>query len=163
MNKINPPIFDKKTLRMIVQEKIAHMSDEKKKKESEIVCIKLIEILTKKDFETLITYVAFDDEIDVFKINKQIEGMWKTLLVIPQSNEEFIVPKNSILIIPWRAFTKEWKRIGRGSGYYDVLLTKYPNTPTIGICFMCQVLTDMPEDSWDKRVDEVVFAGNILE
>jgi 5-formyltetrahydrofolate cyclo-ligase len=75
MNKINPPIFDKKTLRMIVQEKIAHMSDEKKKKESEIVCIKLIEILAKKDFETLITYVAFDDEIDVFEINKQIEEM----------------------------------------------------------------------------------------
>lgn len=53
--------------------------------------------------------------------------------------------------------------MGRGSGYYDKLLEKYKNIPTIGTCFVCQVFGDIPEESWDRRVDEVVFMGNTLE
>lgn len=163
MNKINQPTSDKKTLRAIVQEKIAHMSIDEKKKESAEVCLQVMESLATKNFETIIIYHAFDDEIDVSEIALWWERAWKNVLAIPKSDEDFEIPENSILIVPWRAFTKEWKRIGRGSGYYDVLLTKYKNTPTIGVCFACQVLGDIPEESWDKRVDEVVFAGNILE
>jgi 5-formyltetrahydrofolate cyclo-ligase len=163
MNKTNLPTSDKKTLRAIVQEKIAHMSIDEKKKESTEVCLQITESLATKNFKTIIIYHAFDDEIDISQIALWWEQAWKNVLAIPQSTEAFQIPENSILIVPWRAFTKEWKRIGRGSGYYDRLLEKYSNIPTIGVCFACQVLGDIPEENWDKRVDEVVFARNILE
>ena len=163
MNKINPPTSDKKALRIIVQQKIAHMSLDEKKKESAKVCLLVRKSLATKKFKTIISYHAFDDEVDVSEISLWWERTWKNVLTIPQNNEDFKVPENSILIVPWRAFTKEGKRIGRGTGYYDKLLEKYPDTPTIGVCFICQVLRDIPEDSWDKRVNEVVFAGNTLE
>jgi len=163
MNKTNLPTSDKKTLRAIVQEKIAHMSIDEKEQESMEVCLQVTESLATKNFKTIIIYHAFDDEINISRVALWAEQVWKKLLVIPQSIETFEIPENSILIVPWRAFTKEWKRIGRGSGYYDALLAKYKNTPTIGACFACQVFGDIPEESWDKRVDEVVFAGNILE
>ena len=65
MNKINLPISDKKTLRRIVQEKIAHMSTDEKEQESAEVSLQIIKNLAKKNFKTIITYHAFDDEIDV--------------------------------------------------------------------------------------------------
>jgi hypothetical protein len=41
------------------------MPEEVKKKESDIVCQKLRDILSKKRFDTLITYSPFHDEIDI--------------------------------------------------------------------------------------------------
>lgn len=146
-----------------MQEKIAQMSIDEKEEESKNVCTQFAKSLFNKKFKTIITYDAFDDEINIAPITLWAEKMWKIILTIPQNNEAFEIPENSILIVPWRAFTKEWKRIGRGSGYYDKLLEKYKNIPTIGVCFACQVFGDIPEESWDRRVDEVVFMGNTLE
>ena len=68
MNKINQPTSDKKTLRAIVQEKIAHMSIDEKDRESVNVCLQITKILAKKNFKTIILYHAFDDEIDVSRV-----------------------------------------------------------------------------------------------
>jgi len=62
------------------------------------------------------------------------------------------------MLVPGRAFTKDGKRIGRGSGYYDKLLSKDPHLQTIGVCFNCQIFEDLPQDEWDQKMDEVVFA-----
>lgn len=69
MNKTNLPTSDKKTLRAVVQESIARLSSEEKEKESQKVCVQLIKILSDKYFETLITYDAFDDEINISYID----------------------------------------------------------------------------------------------
>lgn len=65
MNKTNLPTSDKKTLRKIVQEKIALMSIDEKEQESAEVSLQIIKSLATKKFKTIITYHAFDDEIDV--------------------------------------------------------------------------------------------------
>jgi 5-formyltetrahydrofolate cyclo-ligase len=65
--------------------------------------------------------------------------------------------------VPGRAFTRDGRRIGRWSGYYDKLINQYPNSQTIGVCFRCQMFEKLPEDSWDKRMDEVVFPSINLE
>jgi len=69
MNKINPPTSDKKALRIIVQQKIAHMSLDEKKKESAKVCLLVRKSLATKKFKTIISYHAFDDEVDVSEIS----------------------------------------------------------------------------------------------
>ncbi len=68
MNKINQPTSDKKTLRVLVQEKIAHMSTHEKGQESINVCLQITKSLAKKNFKTIILYHAFDDEIDVSRV-----------------------------------------------------------------------------------------------
>jgi len=65
MNKINPPTSDKKTLRVLVQEKIAQMSIDEKERESVDVSLRITKSLAEKNFKTIILYHAFDDEIDV--------------------------------------------------------------------------------------------------
>ena len=62
--------MNKSDIRILVQEKISHMSEKEKENESSIVYTKLISILSEKEFETIITYHAFDDEIDISKIGE---------------------------------------------------------------------------------------------
>ena len=75
MNKINPPTFDKKTLRAIVQERIAQMSIDEKEEESKNVCTQFAKSLLNKKFKTIITYDAFNDEINIAPITLWAEKM----------------------------------------------------------------------------------------
>lgn len=163
MNKINPPTSDKKDYRTTVQERISLMSLTQKQRESEAVSKKLIHIASEKKYETILGYEAFDDEVDIGLFLTWCRQNGKNISIIPQSTEVFEVPQNALLIVPGRAFTKEGKRIGRGSGYYDKLIEKYNPSYTVGVCFDCQIFDTLPEEKWDKRVNEVVFARNALE
>jgi 5-formyltetrahydrofolate cyclo-ligase len=60
--------MDKPAIRLLVQEKISHMSADHKQQESKNVCTQLTEILSKKEFNTVITYQAFPDEVDISEI-----------------------------------------------------------------------------------------------
>jgi len=150
--------MDKKTIRLLVQDLIHNLPEETKKQESDIVCQKLRDILSQKNFNTLVTYTAFHDELDVSWISDWCDTGWKNILTIPQSNENITIPPDALILAPGRAFTKDGKRIGRGSGYYDKLLSQHPHLQTIGVCFNCQIFEDLPQDEWDKQMDEVVFA-----
>lgn len=105
--------MDKNAVRSLVQDNISKMPEINKQQESKSVCGKLIEILSRKEFDTIITYHPFDDEIDISKINEWCHNNGKNVLIIPQSTEAFEVPDNAIIIVPGRAFTQDGQRIGR--------------------------------------------------
>lgn len=155
--------MDKNTVRTLVKEKISKLSLREKKTESLEVSKKLIKLLSEKDFKTLVTYTAFEDEIDISEVELWWKKHGKDIYTIPQNNNPIKIPNGSIIIVPGRAFTKNGVRVGRGSGYYDKLLNQNKKTFSIGVCFDCQIFPNLPEESWDQRVDAVVFSGNILE
>lgn len=155
--------MDKNTIRLLVKEQIASLSPHAKMQESEKVCQNLIQKLNQKDFQALITYEAFVDEVDITAVTNCFQNQWKTVIVLAQGMTDVSLPEQSLIILPWRAFTIDGKRIGRGGGFYDKLLANNPTLQTIGVCFACQIFPDIPQDSWDQRVDEVVFAENTLE
>lgn len=154
---------DKKTIRLLVKANIALLTSEEKTQESSEVCQKLMQRLNQIDFETLITYEAFLDELDVSILHHWCRDKWKNIVIIPQSLDDFECPRDSFIIVPWRAFTIEGKRIGRWGGFYDELLSKYPTLHSIGVCYNCQIFENIAQDSWDRPVVEVVFAQNTLE
>lgn len=155
--------MDKNTVRTLVKEKISKLSLREKKTESLEVSKKLIKLLSEKDFKTLVTYTAFEDEVDISEVELWWKEHGKDIYTIPQNNDPVEIPAESIIIVPWRVFTENGIRVGRWSGYYDRLLTQHKNTFSIGVCFACQIFPNLPEESWDQRLDEVVFSGNILE
>jgi 5-formyltetrahydrofolate cyclo-ligase len=155
--------MDKKALRDHIQKQIESLSLEAKQAESISVCNEVITLLGQYDFETLVSYTAFPDEIDTSSIHTWCETHKKKIFLIPQTTEEITLPVNSIILVPGRAFTRAGVRLGRWNGFYDKLLEKSEYILTIGLAFGCQIVLDIPEDSWDKRVDEVVFVENILE
>ena len=60
-----------------------------------------------------------------------------------------------IVFVPGLAFTKAGKRLGRGGGFYDNLLSNYKGKKT-GLCFKEQIKKDLPCERHDRRVDQVI-------
>ncbi len=71
----------------------------------------------------------------------------------------------AIVIVPGRAFTREGLRMGRGNGGYDrwidKQMTRNPTTKTIGICFDCQLQSELPLESHDRSVGIVLTAKGL--
>lgn len=91
-----------------------------------------------------------------------------TGLFEPPGGSETIAPFSiDTVIVPGRAFTKEGIRLGRGNGGYDRWIEKLrkanPDAKCIGVCFECQVVQEIPEESHDQRVDVVMSARHIYE
>ena len=120
------------------------------------------------------TYIHTDSEID---INNDISGYKQLITTYLLSSEielclykepfiknalNILEPENPIKIkevdvflVPGVAFTASGKRLGRGGGYYDKLLSKYPDTLKIGITFNERIMQDLPTESHDISMDYV--------
>jgi len=61
-----------------------------------------------------------------------------------------------LAVIPGMAFDKDGRRLGRGRGYYDRILPLIP-CKKIGLCFPFQFFDNIPTETHDISVDEVVF------
>ncbi len=157
--------MNKDEIRLIVKNKILHMTEVEKEKESKEVSQKLISLLSAQSFETLVSYDPMDDEVNISEVNTWAENQWKDIIIFDQKLSE--VPKletdEIVCIVPGRAFTRDGKRLGRWMGFYDRLLEKNPQAYPIGVCFSCQICPNLPQDVWDKKVSEVVFDWNTLE
>ncbi len=60
-----------------------------------------------------------------------------------------------LIIVPGIAFDREKNRLGRGKGYYDRLLDRYP-CPKVGVCFHFQLFDTIPVELHDRKMDFVV-------
>lgn len=69
---------------------------------------------------------------------------------------DIIENHNIVSIIPGMAFDKSNHRLGRGKGYYDRLLNKFPSLYKIGVCYPFQLLDHIPADAHDITMNEVV-------
>lgn len=61
-----------------------------------------------------------------------------------------------LIVVPGMAFDRQGHRLGRGKGYYDRFLIKYPEVKTIGICFDFQLLDEVPAEPHDQLIDEII-------
>ena len=61
------------------------------------------------------------------------------------------------VIVPGLAFTTAGDRLGYGQGYYDRFLPTV-SAPSVGVCFVDQLVDEMPLTSHDVRVDMVISA-----
>jgi 5-formyltetrahydrofolate cyclo-ligase len=67
------------------------------------------------------------------------------------------------MIVPGVAFTESGHRLGHGRGYYDSYLERcllHPQGPpfTLGLGFKQQIVSNIPCDDHDVKLDEVIFA-----
>lgn len=85
-----------------------------------------------------------------------------TNIVEPIKNDPMTESTISFAIVPGRAFTREGLRMGRGNGGYDrwidEQMTRNPSMMTIGVCFDCQLLQELPMEPHDRPVDAVLTA-----
>ena len=70
------------------------------------------------------------------------------------------VKPQCLMLVPGLAFTPDGRRLGRGGGFYDRVLSKLPeNVRTLGICSSECLFADIPTQEHDRRVDSVLVCG----
>lgn len=92
-----------------------------------------------KDQKKIIPFLAEDVEKGL------IEGPYG----IKQPNRRILRPlplkEIDLAIVPGVAFDRNNNRLGRGAGYYDRLLARFPlTTPTLGLAFDFQIVDSLP-------------------
>lgn len=67
-------------------------------------------------------------------------------------------PPPDLILVPGLAFDRRGGRLGRGGGFYDRFLAGpvAAGLPTLGVCFACQVVPNVPQEPHDARVAALV-------
>jgi 5-formyltetrahydrofolate cyclo-ligase len=65
-----------------------------------------------------------------------------------------------LILVPGMAFDRTGGRLGRGKGYYDRFLTSASGF-VAGVCFDDQLVSEVPREPHDARIDAVVTPSSI--
>ena len=78
---------------------------------------------------------------------------------LTQDDEEGLV-----VFVPGLAFDLYGNRIGRGNGWYDRLLTALGSqVRCIALAFECQMVDEIPADSWDRKVHHIITERRVID
>lgn len=69
-----------------------------------------------------------------------------------------------VFIVPGVVFTRDGRRLGRGGGYYDATLARRSESArTIGVVFELNVVSEIPTEPHDVRVDSLATETGVLD
>jgi len=91
---------------------------------------------------------------------------------LPQFGRDIPWGTCPVVLVPGRVFDRQGGRIGRGKGYYDRFLRSLRQRVTdgeknieviaIGICFLVQVVTEVPRTEQDEPIDHLITEEGVL-
>ena len=173
--------LDKKAVRQMVRAEIAKLSKEEKTSLSTAIFDKIYQLEEVEQSSTIALFVALGDEpqtdLAIAKLAKtkrvvvpRIEGKEMEFYDISEGVQKGafgimepvattpIEPSEiDVMIVPGVAFTPSGARLGRGKGFYDKYLSHSDfRAYTIGVCYPCQVVEELPTEEHDKRLDCVI-------
>ena len=96
------------------------------------------------------------EEMNFYDIS---EGLKKGSFGImePTSNTPIEPSEIDVMIVPGVAFNHSGQRLGRGKGFYDKYLSRKGfRAYTIGVCYPCQLVENLPTELHDKTLDSVI-------
>jgi 5-formyltetrahydrofolate cyclo-ligase len=65
-------------------------------------------------------------------------------------------------VVPGVAFDLRGARLGRGRGWYDRALARYPAGTRLGLAYEFQVVPALPEAPWDVRMHALVTEARLI-
>jgi 5-formyltetrahydrofolate cyclo-ligase len=86
---------------------------------------------------------------------------------IPEPHPKSLRPLDpgalDLIIVPGVAFDESGNRLGYGGGYYDRFFPLLkPRVPLVALAFELQILSAVPVDQWDRRVDYIVTEKRLI-
>ena len=80
------------------------------------------------------------------------------------STREISLKTLDLVIVPGVAFDARGNRLGRGLGYFDRFLSRFPRSvPRVGLAFECQMVPEVPARRHDERMQAVVTEKQLYE
>lgn len=81
--------------------------------------------------------------------------VWKFSILEPK-NDDFS-KEIELFLIPWLAFTKNWKRIWKWKWYYDKYFSENNKNYKVWVCYDFQILNDFEINNFDIIMNEIIF------
>jgi 5-formyltetrahydrofolate cyclo-ligase len=85
---------------------------------------------------------------------------------IRNNPQRHVTPEQlDVVVVPGLAFDRSGNRLGRGKGYYDRFLSLFPSktkTLLIGLAFECQIVEQIPVETWDCPVSIIITENGII-
>jgi 5-formyltetrahydrofolate cyclo-ligase len=173
---------DKRTLRKEIRAEIAKLSTKDKHSLSTQIFSKLENLKEIRRASVIALFIALPDEPETSTFIEQLSHKNKRVVVPriegeemnfydiseglkrgafgimePTSKEPIKPSEIDVMIVPGVAFTRDGLRCGRGKGFYDKYLSHNSfRAFTIGVCYPCQVVENLPTETHDKRLDCVI-------
>jgi 5-formyltetrahydrofolate cyclo-ligase len=149
----------------------------------ERICDKLKQLVDDLKPQVVHTYIPMGAEVDVKPFIQYLLAKEITILapkVLPKRQLQHLVLTNlehledgsfgtvhpagdekyegniDLFIVPGLVFSEDQYRIGYGGGYYDKMLTSYPNAYKAGICYSFQLLKKIPVEPHDVQLDGII-------
>ena len=170
------------------------LSNDEIHKKSEQIFDRICEHSIYKDSKYIFSYMSFRNEVDTSDFHERILNDHKVLVlpkVLSKTHMEFYevshldqlvkskmgilepdatcaLHKNfdekSLMIVPGVGFSRDFKRLGYGGGYYDRYLEKYKkHFVCCGAAFECQWMKEIPCLAHDFLMDLIVTESEWLE
>lgn len=168
-------------LRNIVAQKRRLLKPEEVAEQSALIIAQLEQMTLFREAQTVLLYYPIRNEVDLRPLLTKYEGqktflfpvahrhdmevrpydgedmMRKGRLGIPEPQTATFKGRIDLMIVPGVVFDRHRHRIGRGGGYYDKFIAKYPLVPKIGVCYSFQLQHhDIPHTWRDKKMDRVI-------
>ena len=149
--------MNKEELRKYILEQTKGHSTQELEEASRTICKKLLEHEKIKEAETIVLFWSMKNEVNIHELIPRLVRD-KNVIIITQSadTKPVMPPEDAVIIVPGIAFDNNGCRLGRGKGYYDRFLAGLVKNYKIGICFPWQIIENVPTDSHDVCVNEVI-------
>lgn len=175
----------KKAIRSKMLALMNSQKEEDRKEKSSIIKNKLFKSGVFKKARTVMFYLSFGGEVSTEEMIKEAQKLGKIIAVpvctakrmlkpcllnrstkFTKSFYGVLEPVNAktvslsgidLVVVPGLAFDQKRNRLGRGKGYYDIFLRRLlKKTTSLGLAFDFQLLSSLPVNTRDRRVDRVI-------
>lgn len=181
----------KSALRAQMRRRKALYTPEQREQLSNDIILKLMALPLWQEARTVLLYHSLPDEVCTHALIKAaLQQHKRVLLPVVVGNDlelhqyavedalvegpfHILEPQGEIFtdydtidlaVIPGVAFTPDGKRLGRGKGFYDRLLSRLNTMPrpttTIGLAWPCQMLSQIPTEPHDITVQQVITVSS---
>lgn len=175
----------KKEQRAFIKQVLRSRESDYLSKQSELACYRFIALPEFSDANTILAYMAMPRECDPSLIVKKARELGIAVafplcmeenrlkicvpydetafitgaygITEPDINRSAILSPNDldVIVVPGLGFDRQCRRLGRGAGYYDRLLSE-SRAYKVGLCFDEQVFDEIATEEHDVRLDCVV-------
>jgi 5-formyltetrahydrofolate cyclo-ligase len=147
----------KEDLRKLLKARMGALDSKRKAEARESLCEQLVALLS--PFALLLSFQSFKDEIATDLLHGEIleklcfPRMVGDELWIYQGSKRICPESIPLALVPGLGFDASYHRLGRGKGYYDRFLSRFPHIQRWGIGYKEQLVATIAVDAHDCVMD----------
>ncbi len=117
--------------------------------------------LVDQGIEVLVPYINARKCMSACRVEKWSELVRGPMDILQPPEEKPYDRDIAVALVPGLGFSLSGGRLGYGKGFYDAWLAKNPDVRRVGFCFEAQILTEVPMEDHDQRMDYIVTEARL--